>query len=117
MQCSHGGVHIENDDNMLVGTNCHSGVVPIGMYTTAQARAMSVDCVKLDEVALQGSGKGSRQDAITLDPADLGAPDLILVGNSWTIPVHRYARIRCTLRPCRPCLFMLMCSFQGLLTA
>ena len=40
-------------------------------------------------MVLQGREEGSKTDAVMLDPADLGAPDLMLIGNGWSIPVHR----------------------------
>lgn len=45
--------------------------------------------MKLDEVALQGTEGRERSPSPTLDPAELGPTDLLLVGGGWTIPVHR----------------------------
>lgn len=56
------------------------------------------DSVKLEEMVLQGAEKGSEKaDPVILDPADLGPPDLTLIGNGWSIPVHRCNHICCTL--------------------
>ena len=71
----------------LEGTYCS------GLYTKAQARVVCAELVKLDEMVLQASEERSRADAVTLDPAELGAPDLVLLGNGWSIPVHRYAHM------------------------
>ena len=53
------------------------------------------DSVKLDEMVLQGTEEGSKADAVMLDPADLGPSDLTLIGNGWSIPVHRCNHICC----------------------
>lgn len=47
------------------------------------------DSVKLDEMVLPGS-EDPRADAVMLDPAELGPPDVVLIGNGWNIPVHRW---------------------------
>ena len=55
------------------------------------------DSVKLGEMVLQGAEEGSKAEAVMLDPADLGAPDLMLIGNGWSIPVHRCNHLCCTV--------------------
>ena len=60
---------------------------------TTQAWLESADRVKLDEMMLHGAEEGSKAEAVMLDPTDLGPPDLMLVGNGWSIPVHRCKHI------------------------
>lgn len=59
-----------------------------------QARLELADSAKLDEMVLQGSEQGTRANAVMLDPADLGPPDVVLIGNGWSIPVHRCTHMR-----------------------
>ena len=44
---------------------------------------------KLDDMALPAQRSQHSVQSVSLDPAELGPTDLVLVGNGWTIPVHR----------------------------
>lgn len=109
LPCQIGSLRIMSQE----GTECHTALVHLGMYTTPQARTLSVECVKLDEMVQQGSEKGPREDAVTLDPADLGAPDLMLMGNGWSIPVHRCSHMCHTPCPYWIVPTLLVSKFQG----
>ncbi|KAL3143039.1 hypothetical protein ABBQ38_003315 [Trebouxia sp. C0009 RCD-2024] len=100
---------VEGSEGSASGSHRMWGSRVAKFLSSCSGNLGSNDCVKLDEVALEGSGEGPRQDAVTLDPADLGAPDLLLMGNGWTIPVHRYGCTCCTQWPSWPGLFMLTC--------
>lgn len=44
---------------------------------------------ELADLVTQASEDGLSRQSMSLDPAELGPTDLVLVGNGWTIPVHR----------------------------
>ncbi len=58
---------------------------------TGDKEMLRAESVKLDDMVLQGSEEMTN---VKLDLAELGPTDLVLVGNGWSIPVHRYNK-RC----------------------
>ena len=53
---------------------------------------MHAESVAVDDMAGQGPGAAP----VALDLAELGPMDLVLLGNGWSIPVHRCC---CTAAP------------------
>ena len=49
---------------------------------------MTAESAGPEEAALQGADRSSPAP-VKLDLAELGPPDLVMLGNGWSIPVHR----------------------------
>lgn len=47
--------------------------------------------------SLDGEDGSPGKAAISLDAAELGGPDCLLVGTNWSIPAHRWDALRCNI--------------------
>ena len=64
---------------------------PREMVSWRCVRAGSPSASRASSMAasLDGEDGSPGKSAVSLDAAELGAPDCLLVGTAWSIPVHR----------------------------
>ena len=72
-------------------------VHPLMTWRCACAGSPSASRSSSMAASLDGEDGSPGKPAVGLDAAELGAPDCLLLGTSWSIPAHRWAALICTI--------------------